>query len=111
MDPRALGVQRRAHPPPWSALLRVANLDHGTWLPETLRVVARHSLLYFFKNNNSNVSLDLVVSNDKADQANRSGGGSEGREEGAPPDQALLRRGGATAWEAAGTEKIILYIS
>ena len=81
MDPCALGVQRRARPPPWSALLWAANLDHGTWLPETLRVVARHSLLYFFKNNNSNVSLDLVVSNDKADQANRSvkrGFGGEG---------------------------------
>ena len=62
-------------------MLWVANLDHGTWLPETLRVAARHSLLYFFKNNNSNVSLDLVVSNDKADQANRSvrrGFGGEG---------------------------------
>lgn len=68
-------------------------------------------MLYFFKNNNSNVSLDLVVSNDKADQASRSGGGSEGREEGAPPDQALLRQGRATACEAAGMEKIILYIS
>lgn len=109
MDPCALGVQRRACPPPWLALLWVANLDHETWLQKPLRVVARHSLLYF-KNNNSNVSLDLVVSNDKADQANRSEG-FEGREEGAPPDQALLRQGRATAWEAAGTEKITLYIS
>lgn len=54
------------------------------------------------------VSLDLVVSNDKADQANSLGGGVEGREKGAPPGQALLRGGEATAWETAGMEKIII---
>lgn len=53
MEPRAHRVQSRARPLPRSALLWVAGLDHGTWLPETLRVVARHSLLYFFKNNDS----------------------------------------------------------
>lgn len=41
--------------------------------------MARHNLLYYFKNNNSNIPLDLVVSNDKADQAKRLGGDVEGR--------------------------------
>ena len=53
MEPCACRVQSRARPLPRPALLRVADLDHGTWLPETLRVAARHSLLYFFKNNDS----------------------------------------------------------
>lgn len=56
---------------------------------------------------NSNVSLDLVVSNNKADQANGLGRSLEGKGKGVPPDQALTRRE-ATAWETAGMEKIII---
>lgn len=54
-------------------------------------------MLHFFINNNDHVSLDLVVSNDKADQANRFGGGVEGREKGVPQDQALPTGTGAMA--------------
>lgn len=72
-------------------------LGIGAWLPEALRAVSTHNLLYYFKNNNSNIPLDLVVSNDKADQAKRLGGGVEGRNEGDPPDWAPPRGGGATS--------------
>lgn len=72
-------AQSGVHPPPRKVSAGQLAWATGTWLPEALRAVARHNLLYYFKNNNSNIPLDLVVSNDKADQAKRLGGDVEGR--------------------------------
>lgn len=96
------GLDARSRPeqgPPNSqdSLMRAASLATDIRLPEALKAVARHKLLYYLKNNNSNILLDLVVSNNKADQAKRLAGDTKGREERGLPDRAPPGVGGAAA--------------